>query len=585
MEKKHPKKKTLLGEELVNAGLITSEQLAFAIKEQTKLKGKTKELIGEIIVKCGFVNEDLMVLFLERHLKIPYMNLRARDQIDPAVLKLIPERMAKNFKLIGVYVTGDKLHVAMANPFDIVALDTIKIKTGYKIERWFSRPKEIEEAIKRFYAENNIEKSIHDFIDLKAREKDEARGGRVITPEVDFKKMESEAAKAPVVGFVDTLLEQAIKQRASDIHIEPREKELSIRYRVDGILREATPPPKAMESAILTRIKLLANMDIAEHRLPQDGRFKFHAGSKEIDVRLASTPTIFGEKLVLRILDKTGLLLKMEDLGLEQSYIKQFRHVLKQPYGLILVTGPTGSGKTTTLYSALNYINEPEKNIVTIEDPVEYQLKGINQIQIKPAIGLGFASSLRTVLRQDPDIIMIGEIRDLETLENAVKASLTGHLVLSTIHTNDAPGVVYRLIHMGLEPYLITACLSLVVAQRLIRRICPNCKEKITLTKTALAGLEDRLGADLKNISFHKGTGCKKCGNTGYEGRIGIFEVLTVTEEVKKKILEGSGEDELKRLAIRLGMKNLLHAGLEKVNAGLTTIEEVLKVTFIEKVL
>ncbi|MGB2705718.1 MAG: GspE/PulE family protein, partial [Candidatus Omnitrophota bacterium] len=355
--------------------------------------------------------------------------------------------------------------------------------------------------------------------------------------------------------------------------------------RIDGILREVIPPPKAMESAILTRIKLLGDMDIAEHRLPQDGRFKFGTQNKSIDVRLASTPTIFGEKIVLRLLDKTALLIKMEDLGLYQDNIKQFKHILKQPYGMILVTGPTGSGKTTTLYSALNYINEPAKNIVTIEDPVEYQIKGINQIQIKPAIGLTFASSLRTILRQDPDIIMIGEIRDLETLENAVKASLTGHLVLSTIHTNDAPGVIYRLIHMGLEPYLIVACLNLVVAQRLIRRICTKCREKVKLSESAVKGLEDRLGADLKNVTFYKGTGCKACGGTGYKGRVGIFEFFPITEEIKKMILEGIGEAELKKVALKLGMKDLLHSGLEKVNEGITTVEEVLKVTFVEKVL
>jgi len=574
------KKKRLLGEELIEAGLITAEQLEFALKEQRKLKGRQRERLGEVIMRCGFVDEELMILFLEKYLQIPYMRLKDKDSLDSRAVKLIPERMARNFKLIGVKLAEDRLHVAMANPFDVIALDTIKGRTGCKIEKWFSQRGEIEEAIDRFYKEDKIAKSIHEFISLK---EEEARKEFKVAPfRDDYKKLEIEATRAPVVEFVNQLLERAITEGASDIHIEPRENELSIRYRIDGVLHEASPSPKTMESAIITRIKLLGYMDIAEHRLPQDGRFNFQTENKNIDIRLASTPIIYGEKLVLRILDKTALLLNMEDIGLEPGAIKQFKHILKQPYGMILVTGPTGSGKTTTLYSALNFINKPEKNIVTIEDPVEYRIKGINQIQIKPHISLNFASSLRTVLRQDPDIIMIGEIRDLETLENAVKASLTGHLVLSTIHTNDAPGVVYRLIHMGLEPYLITACISLVVAQRLIRRICDKCREKLILTPLAIKGLEERLGVELKNISFYRGKGCKACGGTGYKGRVGIFEFFLINEEIKKLILEGIAEHELKKAAMKAGMKDLLHSGLEKVDKGLCTIEEVLKVTFIE---
>ncbi len=579
------KKKVLIGEELVKAGLITSEQLKFALEEQGKLKGKDKERLGEVIIRCGFVKEELMVVFLEKYLKIPYVNLKDKEHIDPRILRLIPERMARNFKLIGIDIVDDKLRVAMANPFDVIAMDTIKGKTGYKVERYFSQLRDIGDAIDKFYRGGSFEKSIHEFISLKAEEEEKEKEARPIRREIDYKKLEVEAARAPVVEFVSQLLENAVMQGASDIHIEPREKELFIRYRVDGILRETIPPPKEMESAILTRVKLLGRMDIAERRLPQDGRFNFEIKNKNIDVRLASTPTIFGEKLVLRLLDKTSLLLRMEDLGLVEEEVKQFKHVLKQPYGMVLVTGPTGCGKTTTLYSALNYINEPTKNIVTIEDPVEYQLEGINQIQIKPLIGLTFASSLRTILRQDPDIIMIGEIRDLETLENAVKAALTGHLVISTIHTNDAPSVVYRLVHMGLEQYLIVACLSMVLAQRLIRRICARCKQKIKLTESAIKGLERRLGVDLKNISFYKGTGCKACDGTGYKGRVGIFELFIINEEIKKLILEGITEKELQKAAIRFGMKTLLQGGLEKVDKGITTVEEVLKVTFIEKAL
>jgi type IV pilus assembly protein PilB len=577
------KKKALIGEELVKAGLITAKQLKFVLEEQGKVKGKDKERLGEIIVRCGFVKEELMTLFLEKYLKIPYINLKEKEHIDPQMLRLIPERMARNFKLIGIEIAGDKIRVAMANPFDVIAMDTIKGKTGYKIERCFSKPNEIEEAIDKFYKESSFEKSIHEFFSLKAEEEEKEKETKAIRPTMDYKKLEIEAGKAPVIEFVNQLLETAVVQGASDIHIEPREKQISIRYRIDGILHETVPPPKAMESSILTRIKLLGRMDIAERRLPQDGRFNFVSKDKNIDIRLASTPTIFGEKLVLRLLDKNSLILSMEDLGLADDEVKKVKHALAQPYGMILVTGPTGSGKTTTLYSALNFINKPEKNIVTIEDPVEYQLEGINQIQIKPLIGLTFASSLRTILRQDPDIIMIGEIRDLETLENAVKASLTGHLVISTIHTNDAPSVVFRLIHMGLEPYLIVACLSMVAAQRLIRKICTNCKQKVKLSESAVKGLEKRLGVDLKNISFHEGKGCKACNGSGYKGRIGIFEVFVLDEEIKRLVLGGISENELKKEALKHGMKTLLQSGLEKVDKGITTVEEVLKVTFIEK--
>jgi len=576
------KKKILIGKELVRANIITPKQLKFALKEQRKLQGKKKERIGEMVIKYGFVTEEQMIKFLEKHLKIPYVKLDANTRIDPKAVRLIPERMARNFKAIGIKVSKDKLQVAMADPFDIIAVDTLETRTKHGIDRWFSLPREVEAAINKYYPiEEGFEGSIGEFISLRA---EEARNQpQDFAKRLDYKQLESEATKAPVVRFVNKLIEEAFHERASDIHIEPQEKELSIRYRIDGVLREVVPPPKEMESAIITRIKLLGGMDIAERRLPQDGRFKCSIKGTEIDIRLASSPIIYGEKLVLRILDKSSLFVDMQNLGLTEDELKTFRHILKQPYGMILVTGPTGSGKTTTLYSALNYINESKKNIVTIEDPVEYQLKGINQIQIKPHIGLTFASSLRTVLRQDPDIIMIGEIRDLETLENAVKASLTGHLVISTIHTNDAPGVVFRLIHMGLEPYLIIACLNLVIAQRLIRRICEKCKEKITMSESTIKGMERRLGMNLSGINFYKGKGCTECDDTGYRGRVGIFEVLPIDEDIKALILDGASEKELKKVILKTGMKNLFARGIEKVRQGAPTIEEVLKVTFIEK--
>ncbi|MFC1576299.1 GspE/PulE family protein [Candidatus Omnitrophota bacterium] len=584
MVEKPDKKKSLVGEELVKAGILTPEQLKFALGEQNKLEGKAKERLGEVIIRCGLVEEETMVRFLGKHIGIPYMSLRDVREVDSQALRLIPERMARNFRVIPMRVEDDKLHLAMANPFDVIALDTIRAKTGYEIVRWFSLSAEVEEAVKKFYQKSAIEESIHEFVSLKEEEAKKVESAAGVAS-INYKQMEIEAGKTPVIEYVNKLMEDAAREGASDIHIEPQEKALSVRYRVDGLLRDGVPPPKEMESSIITRVKLVAGMDIAERRLPQDGRFKFEYKSRDIDVRVASNPIIYGEKLVMRLLDKKSLILGMGELGLEPTDLKIVKMALAQPHGMILVSGPTGSGKTTTLYSALSYLNKPDRNILTIEDPVEYRLKGINQTQIKPLIGLTFASTLRTILRQDPDIIMIGEIRDLETLENAVKAALTGHLVLSTIHTNDAVSVIYRLIHMGLEPYLVVACLNVAIAQRLIRRICPKCKEKLVMTDAARKGLEDRTGTDLSKITFYKGKGCKACDDTGFKGRVGIYELFTLSDEIKKMILDGAPEKELRQVSEKYGRKDLFRSGLEKVDKGLTTIEEVLKVSFIEKVL
>lgn len=572
-------KREMIGQELVKEGIITPEQLEFALGEQRKLVEKdSKEYLGEIILRSGFVEEGKLAGFLERYLDIPHARIRREKDMDLAAVKIVPEKMARNFKVIafGLDQTTNELCVAMRNPFDIIALDTLKSKTGRNIKRYFAWTRDIEDAIDKFYGAGDIEKTIHEFVGLKADERKDRR-------KEDHQELEIEAVATPVIEFTDLLLKDAASKGASDIHIEPRENELAIRYRVDGILQKISPPPKEMQSAIIVRLKLLGDMDIAEQRLPQDGRFKFRFKSSDIDVRMASSPTIYGEKLVLRLLDSTNLLINMEDLGMSAENLKEFKAILGQSYGMILVTGPTGSGKTTTLYSALNYINTPDKNIVTIEDPVEYQLKGINQIQTKHQIGLTFASGLRTVMRQDPDIIMIGEIRDLETLENAIKASLTGHLVLSTIHTNDAPSVVARLMHMGLESYLISSCLNLVIAQRLVRKICGACKEKIVLPHATLQELKKKSGVDLANVSFYRGKGCDRCDNTGYRGRTGVFEFFVVSKTIKKMILEGASEAELKEAAQKEGMKNIFQHGIEKVNKGITSLEEILRITVLEK--
>ena len=574
------KGKKLLGQELVRAGIITPKQLKFVLKEQRKLGKEKKELLGEILIRAGMTDEETLTNFLEKHFAIPYAQLRKKDAVDIGVVKLIPERMARNFKAmaIGINKKNNKLIVAMANPFDIVALDTLRARTGYEIEKRFSQTKDIEDAIDRLYSEHAMQKSVNEFVEFKIAEQKETEPAQRKAEEA-----ESGAFNTPVVEFVDSMLKDAIQKRASDIHIEPREDALSIRYRVDGVLIEAPTPPKQMESAIITRIKLLGKMNIAEQRLPQDGRFKLEYKGNAIDIRMASSPIVHGEKIVMRILDSSSLVVRMEDLGMSGENVLEFKSILEQAYGMILVTGPTGSGKTTTLYSALSFINTPDVNIITIEDPVEYQIKGINQIQTKHQIGLTFSAGLRTVLRQDPDIIMIGEIRDLETLENAIKASLTGHLVLSTIHTNDAPSVVTRLVHMGLEPYLISPCLSLVIAQRLARKVCEYCKEKVKLADEVVRRFEKRNDVDLSKISFYRGKGCSRCDNTGYKGRTGLYEFFVITNKIKQLILEGSPEDKLRKAAQAEGMKTIFEHGLEKVNEGITTIEEVLRVTVLEK--
>ena len=575
--------KEKIGQELVKAGMITPKQLKFAIKEQRKAKYGGGERLGEMLLRLKFVDEKNLTRFLEKYLDVPYFELKGGKDIDPLAVKLISERMARGLKAIaiGINKENNKLMVAMANPLDIIALDTLKLKTKHEIERYFSHSKDVEEAIGKYYGETALEESIKDFISIR---EDEARleESRVRT-RAELSELEQEAVKTPVIEFVDRLLSDALRSRASDIHVEPRKDELSIRYRIDGFLHESFPPPKEMQGAIITRLKLLGDMNIAEQRLPQDGRFKFNYGGWEVDVRVASTPIVHGEKLVLRLLDKAGLIVNMEDLGMAAKDVEYFKSILKQPYGMTLVTGPTGSGKTTTLYSALNFINTLDKNIVTIEDPVEYQIDGINQIQTRHNIGLTFASGLRAVLRQDPDIIMIGEIRDLETLENAVKASLTGHLVLSTIHTNNAPGVIIRLMHMGLEPYLIASCLDLVIAQRLVRKICPDCKEKANVKQSTIDELSKICACDLGKSTFYRGKGCDKCKKIGYKGRSGLFEFLPVSAKIKEMTREGVTDLELTKAAQEDGMKDIFRAGIEKASKGITTIDEVLRVTVLEK--
>lgn len=564
-----PKERKRIGEILVEKGKITEEQLRKALEKQKEL-GK---YLGETLLELGYIREDDLWEALALQKKVPFIKL-SRQEIKPEIVRIVPERLARRFNCLPIEVNGDVLTVAMADPTDVVAIDALRTNTGYEIKPVMASPKEISEALDIYHSEfADMEKSIQELVDIEV-EKEGAEGERE-----DPTQLRLEANDAPVVRFVNLLLLQAVEGRASDLHLEPQEKGVSVRIRVDGILRNLTPPAKRMYSAIVSRIKILSGLDIGERRLPQDGRCKIRIGEREVDVRVSTLPTIYGEKVVMRLLDKSNILLRLEDLGFSAQDLTRFKKALSRPYGIILVTGPTGSGKTTTLYGALNWLNSPEKNIVTVEDPVEYELKGINQVQVKPGIGLSFATGLRSILRQDPNIIMVGEIRDLETAEIAVKAALTGHLVLSTLHTNNAIATVSRLIHMGIEPFLIVSSLRLVVAQRLIRRICPDCKEPFTPGEE----LKEWLGLKREEkVTLYRGKGCKLCAKTGYYGRIGIFEVFELTPRIRDMIMEQAPEDVLRKVAREEGMRTLREDGMEKILGGITTFEEVISATMEE---
>jgi len=466
----------------------------------------------------------------------------------------------------------------MADPLNVIAIDTIALRIKRQIKVVLSSPYEIRKAIEVIYHGSDLEEQrLRDLVELEV-------GGEEESPE-DIGEADSEqaASQAPVIRFVDLLLSQAVKSRASDIHIEPQERSMAIRMRIDGVLRDMVPPPRKMQAAVATRVKILSEMDIAERRLPQDGRFKIKASGRDIDVRVSAIPTIYGEKVVMRILDARAVNHELDQLGFEPKLLKEFKTILSQPHGIIVVTGPTGSGKSTTLYSALNYLKDATRNITTVEDPVEYRLAGINQIQVKPEIELDFALCLRAILRQDPDIILIGEIRDKETIEIAIKASMTGHLVLSTFHTNDAPSAISRFVYMGVEPYLLASTLNLVIAQRLVRRVCERCKEPVKLGADVLRCLKID-PAKAKSVTFYHGRGCSNCEKTGYQGRLPIFEFLVVDNEVREQLTAGASEPKIRQMSRQKGYGGLLDSGVNKIFEGLTTAEEVLRVAFTENI-
>lgn len=560
-----------LGELLVREKLITTDQLKKAIEEQRSSGGR----LGYNLAKLGYVNEKDLTTFLSKQYGIPAVDL-ATTEIDPEIIKQIPQDVANKYQVIPISRTGSTLVIAMADPSNIFAIDDLKFLTGYNIDSVVASEAAIKDAIEKYYSSHEEEMLLGDVL----TEFDESEMEIVHDEEqVDVNDLKKAVEDAPVVKLVNLILTDAIKRGASDIHVEPYEKSFRVRYRVDGVLSEFMKPPLKLKNAIVSRIKIMSSLDIAERRLPQDGRIKLKMGKdKEMDYRVSVLPTLFGEKVVMRLLDKSNLQLDMTKLGFEEKALKDFKDAIEKPWGMVLVTGPTGSGKTTTLYSALSELNKITDNISTAEDPVEFNLAGINQVQMHEAIGLNFASALRSFLRQDPDIIMVGEIRDFETAEIAVKAALTGHLVLSTLHTNDAPSTVNRLLNMGIEPFLIASATNLILAQRLARKICKDCKQEIHVPPQALIDI-GITPEEAKSFKCFHGKGCATCGGTGYKGRIALYEVMPLTDNLKELVLNGASSAELKRGAIKEGMKSLRMSGITKLKEGVTTIEEVVRAT------
>ncbi|MBW7650785.1 GspE/PulE family protein [Anoxybacillus sp. ST4] len=543
-----------LGDLLIEAGLITKEQLEETLKE--KAPGQK---LGDALLQRGYITEQQLIEVLEFQLGIPHVSLY-RYPIDPKLTNLVPKEFAKRNMLIPLKQEGDRLFVAMADPMDFFAIDDLRLSTGFHIEVAIASKDDILRAINKYY---DIDDSVEEFLN--------------IAPAQEVREQEKLVEDdSPIVRLVNQILQMAVEQRASDIHIDPQETKVVIRYRIDGILRTERALPKHMQGMLTARIKILANMDITEHRVPQDGRIKMNIDFHPVDLRVSTLPTIYGEKIVMRVLDLGAALNDLNKLGFNKLNLQRFIQLIEQPTGIVLITGPTGSGKSSTLYAALNRLNGEHVNIITIEDPVEYQLEGVNQIQVNPNVGMTFAEGLRSILRQDPNIIMVGEIRDRETAEIAIRASLTGHLVLSTLHTNDALSTVARLIDMGVEPFLVATSLSGVVSQRLVRRVCRDCQEEHEPTKREIE-IFARRGLKIEKVM--RGRGCPTCNMTGYKGRIALHELMVMSDEMRKVILNGESLSKLREIAIKNKMIFLIDDGLLKVKQGLTTTEEVLRVS------
>lgn len=569
-----------LGDLLVRAGLITQEQLDEAIALQSSEGGR----LGLVLIKKGFVKEEQITQFLSKQYGVPAINLN-NIHIDSSVIKLVPADVAKKYQVLPISRTGATLTLAMTDPTNVFAMDDIKFMTGYNVEPVVASELAINDAIDKNYGSNTaIElKKVMDDMTLAEMEEDDP-DLEVIEEEeeIDADTLADTSSEAPVVKLVNIILTDAVKKGASDIHVEPYEKEFRIRYRIDGILHEQMTPPLKMRDAIISRLKILSKLDISEKRLPQDGRIKLKMNidgrKKELDYRVSVLPTLFGEKVVLRLLDQDNLMLDMTKLGFEEHSLNIFLEAIERPWGMVLVTGPTGSGKTNTLYSSIQRLNKPTTNIMTAEDPVEFNMAGINQVQVRENIGLNFAAALRSFLRQDPNIVLVGEIRDFETAEIAIKASLTGHLVLSTLHTNDAPSTINRLMNMGIEPFLVATSVHCIVAQRLTRRVCKECRQEISIPEKALIDI-GFTPEEAAQAVIYEGKGCSVCNGTGNKGRVGLYEVMEVNETLKELILTGANAFELREAAIETGMITLRRSGIHKILQGTSSIEEVCKET------
>jgi type IV pilus assembly protein PilB len=557
---------------LVKGGLVSRDQLSEAQKRERE---NGSSVVREI-VRLGYTNEETLTKFLGKQFGIEALEF-APGEIEDAVFSLVPPQIVQKHQLIPFKLTGSTLTVAMSDPTDLVAINEVKFVTGYGVRVVLATPSNIKKTLDHRFGGVSYDDVLKKFGDGEMEVVQES-------DEINLQELQQATMDAPVVTLVNAILADAAKRRCSDIHIEPYEKIFRVRFRIDGVLQEIMSPPLRLKNALVSRLKVMAGLDIAERRLTQDGRIKLKMGvGGELDIRVSILPTLFGEKVVMRLLDKSNLQLDMAKLGFDPQNLKDFQEAIHKPYGMILITGPTGSGKSTTLYSALSELNKPDVNISTAEDPVEYNLVGINQVQVREQIGLNFAACLRSFLRQDPDIIMVGEIRDLETAQIAIKASLTGHLVLSTLHTNDCPATVDRLINMGVETFLLTSSVNLILAQRLVRRICDHCKEPVEVSPEVLINLGvDSADASAGFPAFH-GRGCNNCGDTGYRGRLAVYEVMVMHELLRELILKGVSAMELKREAVKLGMSTLRMSALEKVRQGLTTIDETIRVTDTDK--
>lgn len=549
-----------LGDILIESGAITEEQLELALKIQME----KKEKLGQILISEKILKEDDIYNVLEVQLGIPYIDLN-KVYIDPKAPKIISESVARKYNLLPIAIESGKLVVAMSDPLDIIAIDDVRLYSGLDVEPRICPKTDIDRALGTYYDGSDVaEKAVEEFVVEELSGIDE-----------DLDTEDENVTSAPVVRLVNSIIVQAANQKASDIHIEPFEKEVRIRYRVDGELKEIMSPAKGMHSSIVTRIKIIGKMDISEKRIPQDGRVEMSVDGRILDLRLSVLPTVYGEKVVIRLLDRNAIVVSKEQLGFTPYNLELFDRIIKAPEGIILLTGPTGSGKTTTLYTILKELNSINKNIITVEDPVEYRLAGVNQVQVNAKAGLTFASGLRSILRQDPDIVMVGEIRDAETVEIAIRASITGHLVLSTLHTNDTAGTISRLIDMGVESYMVSSAVVGVIAQRLVKRICPRCKTEYTTNDEEMKMLKLE-----EPITLYKGKGCRYCGDSGYAGRIAIHEILIMDREIRSMIDKGASIDSVKQRAIEKGMKTLNQSCVELVKSGITTMDEMIKITY-----